>query len=258
MSTTGYRFRQATGMEWIKLRSVRSTGSLLAVALLAMAGAGIGVGLGYRSHHPVATAAQIVDNGLGGAVLGQLLIGALGVLVVTGEYSSGMIRATLAAIPRRGLVLAAKATVFGAVAFATGELAALVGFAAAQVAIGGSPVPGSSLADPAVLRPVLLTGVYLGLVGLIGTGLGALTRHAGAAIGTLFGALFVPMFLAALLGPAGITVLKFVPLIILANSVTVETPVPGTLPAWAGIAVMALYAAVALALGGWRLLRRDA
>jgi ABC-type transport system involved in multi-copper enzyme maturation permease subunit len=255
---SGYGLRQVGRMEWIKLRSVRSSGWLLAAALLTMVGTGIGVGLGYRSHLPVATGAQIVDNSVAGAVLAQLLIGALGVLVVTGEYSSGLIRATLAAVPRRGLVLAGKGMVFGAVAFLAGELGALVGYAAGQAAISGSPVPGSSLADPAVLRPVLLTGVYLGLVGLLGTGLGVLIRHSGGAIGALFGALFVPMFLAALVGPAGVPVLRFVPLMILANSVAVETPVPGALPAWAGIGVMACYAAATLGLGCWRFLTRDA
>src|SRR6266545_3348143 len=157
-----YRFRHVARMEWIKLRSVRSTWMLLAFIVLAMVGVGIGVGVGYRSHTPVASAAQIVNNALGGAVLAQLLIGALGVLAVTGEYSSGMVRATFAA----------KVVIFGLVAFAVGELAAFAGLVAGQAAISGSPVPRVPLGDPAVLRPVLFTGAYLGLVGLLGVGLG--------------------------------------------------------------------------------------
>src|SRR5919201_1227069 len=112
--TDHYRLRDAARMEWIKLRSVRSTWWLLAAVPLAMAGVGVAVALGYRAHKPVATAAQLVNNGLAGAVLAQLLLGALGVLVASNEYSSGTIRATLAAVPRRGLVLAAEAAVFGA------------------------------------------------------------------------------------------------------------------------------------------------
>src|SRR6266545_2626642 len=200
-----YRFRHVARMEWIKLRSVRSTWMLLAFIVLAMVGVGIGVGVGYRSHTPVASAAQIVNNALGGAVLAQLLIGALGVLAVTGEYSSGMVRATFAAIPHRGLVLAAKVVIFGLVAFAVGELAAFAGLVAGQAAISGSPVPRVPLGDP-------------------------------------FGAMFVPMFLGAMFGQAGIAVLKFVPLFILINSVAVVTPVPATLSAWAGIGVLCLYA----------------
>jgi ABC-2 type transport system permease protein len=253
-----YRFGHVARMEWIKLRSVRSTWWLLAVVPLAMAGVGVAVAVGYRSHRPVATTAQLVNNGLAGAVLAQVLVGALGVLVVSNEYSSGMIRATLAAIPRRGLVLAAKLAVFGVVAFAIGELGSLAAFAASQAALTGSPVPRASLGDPAILRTVVCIGAYLGLIGLLGVGVGATVRHTGGAIGALFGVLFVPMFLAAVLGPFGITVLKFVPLFILVNSVGVVTPVPGTLSAWAGMAVLCVYPAVALGLGGWLLRRRDA
>jgi len=253
-----YRLRHVARMEWTKLRTVRSSWWLAVSSVLAMAGAGAGVGAGYRSHTPVATAAQLIDNSLAGAVLAQLFLGALGVLAVTGEYSSGTVRSTFAAIPHRGLVLAAKAGTVGLVSFTVGELAAVAGFLAGQAAIAGSPVPRASLADPAVLRPVLLTGAYLGLLGLLGTGVGAVVRHTGGAVGALFGVVFVPMFLAAVLGPAGIAVLKFVPLIILVNSVAVVTPVPGTLSAWAGIAVLCLYATAALGLG-WRLLvGRDA
>jgi ABC-2 type transport system permease protein len=253
-----YRLRHAARMEWIKLRSVRSTWSLLAFVVVAMAGVGVGVGAGYRSHTPVATAAQIVDNALGGAVLAQLLIGALGILVVTSEYSSGMIRATFAAIPHRTLVLAAKVAMLAIVAFTIGEVSSLAGFAAGQAAISGSPVPHASLGEPAVLRAVLLTGAYLGLVGLLGVGLGTVIRHTGGAIGALFGVLVVPMFLAVLFGPAGLTVLKFVPLFILINSIAVVTPVEGTLSASAGIGVLCLYAAAAVGLGSWLLIRRDA
>ena len=104
---SGYGFRHAARMEWIKLTSVRSTWWLATAAVLSMATAGVGVGLGYRGHTPVATTAQILNNSLSGAILAQLLLGALGVLAVTGEYGTGMIRSTFAAVPRRRTVLAA-------------------------------------------------------------------------------------------------------------------------------------------------------
>src|SRR3954464_4143620 len=107
-------------MEQIKLRSVRSTCWLATAAATATTAAGGGVGLRGRSPTPVATAAQILDNSLGGAILAQLLLGALGVLIVTGEYGTGMIRSTLAAVPRRRIVLTAKAAVCGGAALTVG------------------------------------------------------------------------------------------------------------------------------------------
>ena len=252
------RFRPAVRMEWIKLASLRSTYWLL----VAMAAGTIGIGvvvLGvYRTHLPRPGAAQMVNDGLAGTALGQLLAGVLGILVVTGEYSSGMIWTTLAAVPRRGRVLAAKAVVFGLVLLAVSELVCFVTFFASQAMLSGTPVPRSSLGDPGVARTVILSGVYLAVIGLIGLGLGAVVRHSGAAVGLLFGLVWVPLFVFGLFGQAGIHVAKYVPMFILINSVSVVTPTDGCLSAWAGIGVMILYAAVALGLGGWLLLRRDA
>jgi len=252
-----YDFRSVARMEWIKLRSLRSAWWLLAASVLSMVAMGIGIGLGYRGHTPVATADQIVNNSLGGAILAQLFVGALGILVVTGEYSSGTIRATVAAVPRRSLLLAAKACVYGGLAIGTGLAASLAGYLAGQLAIAGSPVPHASLGDTANLVPLLLTGVYLGVIGLIGVGLGALIRHSGGAIGALFAGLFVPMIVAGLFGEAGIPVGRFLPVLMLLNSISVTAPVPGMIPAWAATAMIVGYAAVALAIGGVTLSRRD-
>jgi hypothetical protein len=256
--TTTYRFSQVARMEWIKLRSVRGTFWLLALQLAGMAGIGVAVLAAYRSHLPRPGAAQMVNDGLAGLVLGQLFVGFLGVLTMTGEYSSGMIRATLAAVPHRRLVLVAKAAVFGTVALLAGETVCLLTFFASQAALSGSAVPRSALGDPGVTRTVLLSGAYLALIGLIGLGLGTAIRHTGAAIGALFGFLFVPMFLLAMLGPAGFQVARFLPMFILINSVGVVAPAGDSLSAWAGIGVMCGYAAAALAAGGWVLSRRDA
>jgi ABC-2 type transport system permease protein len=169
-----------------------------------------------------------------------------------------MIRATVAAIPNRRLVLAAKAVVFGAVALIAAELVTFATFFASQAALSGSAVPQSGLGDPGVLRTVALSGAYVALIGLIGLGLGAIIRHTGATIGILFGLLFVPMIILGLLGPAGLQIAKFIPMFILANSVTVVTPVEDSLSAWAGIGVLSVYAVVALAIGGVLFVRRDA
>lgn len=253
-----YGFRHAARMERIKLSSVRSTWWLATAAVASMAAAGAGVGLGYRSHTPVATTAQILDNSLAGAILAQLLLGALGVLMVTGEYGTGTIRSTFAAVPRRRTVLAAKVVVCGGTALAVGLVASFAGYLSGQLAIRGTAIPAASLGDPAVLRAVLLTGVYLGVTALIGVGLGAIVRHSGGAIGTLFGLMFVPMIVMGLFGESGIQVGRFVPLLMLLNSIAVTSPTPGAFSSWISALLMCGYAAVAVLCGGVLLRRRDA
>jgi ABC-2 type transport system permease protein len=254
----GYGFRQAARMEWIKLRSVRSTWWLAIAAVASMTASGIGVGLGYRSHTPVATTAQILNNSLSGAILAQLLLGALGVLMVTGEYGTGMIRSTLAAVPRRRTVLAAKTAVCGGVALGTGLLAGFAGYLGGQLTIRGTAIPPAPLGEWANLRAVLLTGVYLGATALIGVGLGTMLRHSGAAIGTLFALMFVPTIVAGLFGEGGVAIGRFVPLLMLLNSVAVITPGPGLFSGTVSVLLMCGYAAVAVLVGGVLLRTRDA
>ena len=250
-------FRQVARMEWIKLRSVRSSRWLAGSAVVSMAAAGAGVGLGYRSHLPVATVAQILNNSLGGAILAQLLLGALGVLTVTGEYGTGMIRSTFAAVPRRRTVLAAKAAVGGGAALVTGLCASFGGYLGGQLAIRGTAIPAASLGDPAILRAVLLTGVYLGATALIGVGIGTIVRHSGAAVGVLFALMFVPMIVAGLFGESSIQVGRFIPLLMLINSIAVTAPVPGLFPGYLSSLLMCGYAALAIVIGGVLLRVRD-
>jgi ABC-2 type transport system permease protein len=252
-----YRLGPALRMEWLKLRSLRSTLWLLLAAAAAALGTGVTALAVYRTHLPRPGAAQMVNDGLAGVALSQLLVGFLGVLTVTAEYSSGSAGPTFAAVPVRGVVLAAKAAVFGGVTLVAGEAVCLVTFLASQAALSGSPVPRASLADAGVLRTVLLSGAYLALIGLIGLGVGAALRHTGAAVGALFAGLFVPLFVLGLFGPSSVPVARFVPMFILINSVSVVAPAGGSLSAWAGTGVLCGYAAAALALGGWLLTRRD-
>ena len=181
-----YGFRQAARMEWIKLRTLRSVKWALLVALAGMAGIGIAAGFNTRNAH-----GDVTNNILAGGALGQVVFAVLGVLVMTSEYSSGTIRATLAAVPRWPLVLAAKAAVFGAVALAAGELATFAGFLAGAAFVRAG-VPHPSLSQPAVLRAVAMSGAYLCLIGL---GLGTIVRHGAAAIAVLFALVFAaPLF----------------------------------------------------------------
>ncbi|WP_433723584.1 ABC transporter permease subunit [Actinoplanes sp. CA-051413] len=249
---------QVARMEWIKLRSLRSTWWTLAITVAATVGIGVAVGLNSRD-----ASVDLTNNALAGVVPGLLLAGALGVLTMTGEYSSGTIRVTLAAVPRRPLVLAAKAAVFGAVTLVVGELASFIAFfAAAGTLRHGITAP--TLADPGVLRAVVLTGAASCLVGLLGLGLGAIIRHSAAAVGVLVAGVYVVV---QVIGFIAHGAAPYMPILILANSLSTTKPVtcgtdaascPDFLSAWAGLGMLSLYAAIALAIGGRLLARRDA
>ena len=244
-----YGFVHAARMEWIKLRTLRSVKWALLFALAGMTG--IGIAAGFNTRNP---RGDVTNNILAGLALGQLVFAVLGVLVVTSEYSSGTILATLAAIPRRPLVLAAKASVFGVVALAAGELASFACFLAGTAFIRAG-VPHPALSQPTVLRAVVMSGAYLCLIGLTGLALGAIVRHGAAAIAVLFALVFVAPLAGLAQTPAG----KFLPELIYANSVGATKPVPGfTLSPWAGLGIICGYVAVLLTVGGWLLARRDA
>jgi hypothetical protein len=237
-------------MEWIKLRSLRST----AWALLGGAAVTIGLGIvaGFNTRNPDG---DPTSNILAGIAFGQVIVGVLGVLTMTSEYSSGMISTTLAAIPRRPLVLAAKAAVFGAAALAFGEITCFASFAGGVAALR-SAVPHPALSQPAVLRAVALAGAYLCLVGLIGLGIGAIIRQSAAAVATLVGGLFV---LPIASGAGSHSIGRYMPELAAANSLAAVKPVPGfTWSPWAELGLIGLYAVVLLAAGGWLLVRRDA
>jgi ABC-2 type transport system permease protein len=247
---TRYGFLEAARMEWIKLRSLRSTRWVLSGGMAATVALGVVAGYNTRS-----ATGDPTSNVLAGVILGQVVTGVLGVLVMTSEYSSGLVRVTFAAMPRRALVLAAKAVVFGLVCLAAGEIAVLASFLGGIAALRPE-VPHPSLGDPVVLRAVLMTGGYLALTGLAGLGIGAILRHGAAAAGVLLGGLFVlPLIAAATSHAAG----KFMPELIAGNSLAAVKPVAGfTWSPWLELGIVALYPAALLAAGGWLLVRRDA
>jgi hypothetical protein len=222
--------------------------------------AAIGVAVGHGTKN---ASGDLTNNALAGLVPGLLLAGVLGILAMTSEYSSGTIRATLTAIPGRPLLLAAKAAVFGAVALAAGEAAAFASFLAGAATLPPG-VPAPALGQPGVLRAVLLSGTSFCLIGLLGLGLGAVVRHSPAAIGVLVGGVYV---LAQVIGGVAHDVRAYMPVLIVGNSISTTRPLScggpagqcqQPLPAWTGLGLLCLYAAVALAAGGWLLSRRDA
>jgi ABC-2 type transport system permease protein len=256
--TGHYRFRHVARMEWIKLRSLRSTWWTLAITVGGAIAMAVVIGANTRNR-----AGDLTNNALAGVVPGLLLTGVLGVMMMTSEYTSGMIRATLAAVPGRPLLLAAKAAVFGVVALGAGEAASFISFLAGGAALRHG-IAAPSLAQPVVLRAVVLAGASFSLIGLLGLGLGAIIRHTAAAIAVLVGGVYLAAQLAGAVaqGAAG-----YMPVLIIANSLTTTKPetcapnsalCPHFLSAWAGLGVLCLYAAVALATGAWLLARRDA
>jgi hypothetical protein len=241
-------------MEWIKLRTLRSPWMTLAITVAGVAGLATAVGLNSKDPR-----GDVTSNILSGVAPGMLAFGVLGVLVMTSEYSSGMIKATLAAIPRRTTVLAAKTAVFGLVALLIGEFASFASFFAGTAALPQS-VPAPSLSDPAVLRAILLTGAAYPLFGLLGLGVGAIARHGAAAVAVVVGGVFVA---AQALGAIAHAVIEYLPIAIVAGSLSVTKPVgpqhtADHLGPWAGLGVLAVYAVVALAVGTVLLVRRDA
>jgi hypothetical protein len=243
-------------MEWIKLRSLRSTWLTLAIAVAASAGIALAIGSSSSSSSSTASGGTFVGNALVGMLIGVLLIGVVGVLAMTSEYTSGTIRATFAAAPRRLRVLAAKAAVVGAVALITGEAAAFLSFFAGCMALRHG-ITAPALSQPGVLRAIVLTGASLSLIGLFGLGLGAIIRHTAAAI-------TVVAVIVCAGGPLNLAIRPYLPIYIVSHSLSATTPLCRSgaascwLSAWSGLGMLAIYAAIALALGALILAWRDA
>jgi len=254
--------RRVLASEWIKLRTLRSTRITLAVGLVLMAGIGVVVAAVIASRWNSLGADEQASfdptySAMQGHVFGQLAIGVLGVLVVTGEYATGMIRATLAAVPKRLPVLWAKSIVFGAVTLASSTIASFVAFFGAQAVLTPHHLQ-TTISASGVLRAVVGGGLYLTVVGLIGVTLGALVRNTAAAITTLFGVLLLLPVLIDLL-PSSVSdhITKFLP----SNAGDALLHVhqqSGTLAPWTGFAVMCAYAVAGLAAAAYLLKRRDA
>jgi len=252
------QFRVLTS-EWTKFRSLRSTVYTLLIAVVLMIGLGAmfaaitaGQSTGFE---PGATA---ISTSLTGTFFAQLAIGALGVLLITGEYSTGMIRSSLTVVPSRLPMLWGKLVVFAGTVFVTMLAAAFICFFVGQALLAG-PHLNASLSDPGALRSVLGAALYLTVAGLTATALGALLRNTAAAITTFVAVFFVIPPLTNLL-PTSLTdhFAQYLPsnagAVMLDGSFGLAHP----LPTWAGFAVMCGYAVVLIGFAAWRLRRDDA
>jgi ABC-type transport system involved in multi-copper enzyme maturation permease subunit len=195
---------------------------------------------------------------LAGVFVAQLIIGVLGVMVLSAEYGTGTIRATFSAAPRRSLVLAAKATVFGAVALVVAEVTSFLSFFLGQ-ALLSSPAVHATLSTPGALREVAGTGIFLCVIGLFALGLATLIRHTAGAISAFVAILLViPNVLRALPTSMYDSVVKYFPSHIGSAILSIGPGRHDSFSPWVGLLVMAIYTLVLLVVGGAVMVRRDA
>jgi ABC-2 type transport system permease protein len=248
----------ALAAEWIKLRSLRSmlvTPLLGAVACIGLADLAVKNNAAGWSQLDAVGKARFdpLTINLNFVTLGVLLFGALGALVVTNEYRSGLIRTTLAATPQRGLVLAAKAVLTGLVSFALAMVIIFTAFLTGQGILSGAHAPHVSLGDHNVLGHLLGTVYYLTAAGLIGLFAGVLVRSAAVAVTGVFGLLLVLPVIADKITPDAVTLhsVQYLPTNL---GVRMMEPHQGLSPgtAVAGLAawVLVLGAAAAFSLRG--------
>lgn len=260
---------RALGAEWLKLRSIRST----TWALLTLAGASLlltaltcggSTTEGGSPGHPGDN--DIILDSLSGLWFGQIAAAVFAVLAITSEYSTGMIRTTLAAEPRRGLVLTAKTVIVGIGVLLAGLATSAACFLVGQWLLRGggftyeNGYPAATLTDGDAQRAVIGSGVYLALLAVVSLGIGAIVRHTAGAI-TLVLAIVLGPVIAFNLLPANIGE-WFERLSLMGAGIavgqTVERADAIPLEPWEGLAIVAGYAATAFALALWTMRARDA
>jgi len=256
---------RALHSEWTKLRTVAGPGWLLLAA----------IGLTAAVGAIAANAVNCPDGGcqvdpakvsLTGIYLGQTIVAIVAVTVVSGEYSTGMMRLTLTATPRRSLVLAAKAAVVGTAALVTGAVAVLASVLAGRLLLAGHDIDPAhgyatlSLADGSVLRAAAGSAVYLVLIALLSLGIAAAVRDSAVAIGVVLGLLYLFPIVAGAIGDADWKrhLDQISPMV--AGMYIQATTDLRSLPLtpWQGLGVLAAWTAGALLAGGLLLRLRDA
>lgn len=254
-----YRLKHVVRSEIIKVMTMPSTAITVAVTVVF----GLLVtGLVTANAHAVYNGIgfDATQDGLTGMVAAGLTAGVFGALLITAEYSSGTMRATLSATPRRPLLLTAKVGVTATATVVFCELLSLASFLLGQAILSGRGLPSANLGTPGALRAVLMTGLCISLLALLAFGFGLICRNTAAAIATFAGVVFVlPLVMHAISEPA----VRYLPTMILTNSVmaTVQQGGPGgvgPLSPGVGLLLMAVYAAIALAAGAALFVRRDA
>lgn len=256
MSALGVTQQRVLRSEWIKLSTLRST--LIAFAVAVVIVGGIGILAAWLAVHDWATmtAAERADLSVTGRVLGgrlfaQLAIGVVGAMAITGEYATGTIRATLAAVPRRLPVLWAKLGLYAAITWVLMTAASLFAFFAGNEILSAHWQ--FSISDPGVLRAVLMSAVTLTAVCVIAIALGFVLRNTAAAISAIVGIVLV----APILGDLAPEVAQYLPHGAMGALVTIE-PTTHVLPPWQGALLLVAYVVAAIAAAVVTLIRKDA
>jgi hypothetical protein len=249
--------------EWTKFVSLRSTrwslgvGFLLTIALPILFAA---VTASRWTHMSAAerSGRHPLDIALAGVNVAQLAIAVLGVLVITGEYSTGMIRSTLIAVPRRLPVLWAKVGVYGAVSFVLTVPAILIAFFASQAILRGHHILQISFTAPGVARSLIGGALYVMLVGIFALGLGSIVRSTAGGIATFAGIFFViPPLLNILPTSWNNAISQYLPSEAGRQLFSLHQDAHSLLPLWGGL-LMAGYCIVVVAIAAALLVRRDA
>jgi ABC-2 type transport system permease protein len=252
--------------EWTKLRTLRSTRYALV--------AGVAMTIGFAIVPALVNASRWnsmsfidkvrfspLETSLIGVTVAQLAIGVLGVMLISGEYSTGMIRSTFAAVPKRLPVLWGKAGVFSLVTFVLALPSTVIAFFAAQAILKGHSLNGHDIAlsfsDPGVSRAVIGGALYLTLIGLFGLGLGAILRSTAGGISAFAGILFViPPLMNVLPSSWSNAISPYLPSN--AGQAIMQSGSPAhTLAPWTGLGLFAAYTAILIAVAAIQLRRRD-
>jgi ABC-type transport system involved in multi-copper enzyme maturation permease subunit len=251
--------------EWTKIRTVRSTAwSLILLVVLDLGFTALFVALtmsqwdntdpGDRAQIAADPVSFILGSGF---FLSQLTVCVLGVLVIASEYSTGMIRASLLAVPRRLPMLWAKALVFALVVLVIGVAVSFAAFFIGAAIIGDRMQV--SLGDEGVLRAVIGGGLYLAMLGLFALAIGAIVRHTAGGITGVIGFVLVLAPLAMLLpGSIGDHVHAYLPSEAGTLIAKAHQGPDDLLSPWQGYGVFALWTVALLALAAFLLKRRDA
>lgn len=246
--------------EWIKMRSLRSTAYTLLAAVVAMIAVGCLVGWATNAHWSSMRPEELagfepVSRSLAGVNLAQLAVGVLGVLLISGEYATGMIRATFAAVPTRLPVIWAKAALYAVVTFVLMLVSTVLAFLGGQHFLASH---GTSLSAPHALRAVIAVAGYLTLVGMLAVALGFIVRSTAGGIATLFGLLLVLPGIGQVLPTSWqVHTLPYLPSNAGASMYSIRLD-PSALSPGMGLAVLCGWVVLALAAAAVLVRRRDA
>ena len=249
--------------EWTKFRSLRSTVWTLLTAVVLSIGIGaLFSAVSASQYHTFSAADKAsfspISTSLNGMLFAQLAIGVLGVLLISGEYSTGMIRSSLTAVPRRLPVLWAKLGVFAGVVFSVILVTSFVSFFLGQALLNSHHL-GVSISAPGALRDVIGAALYATVAGMIGMALGGLLRNTAAGISTFVAVFFVIPPLTDLLPSSWSShFVKYLPSnageVLFGGARGLAHP----LAPWTGFGLLCAYAAVMIGFAAWRLRRADA